>query len=278
MAGVASESAACMNIPAEELEAALARMANVDGISFDGNNVTIRGGRLKATIQCIDGEPPDVPAMPSEWQPCPAGLLPALALAAPFCADDGWASGIRLMEGRITAINNASGVDVEVPALTLDVPAVLPQAAAAFLAACGAPAEYAVTEGALIFRWLDGRWLRCQMLVGAFPDMVDKILDSAGDVAPVAISPEWRNGYADASALSDGTITITPSTVSGTKGAGNGTVEIETAVPEGHRSHWATKRLDPVIACVQRWNPDAWPNVARFYGEGLRGVVIGVRR
>lgn len=277
-AGVNAESGVEFNVPAEEFEAALARMNEVQSLNYDGQSVTVRAGRLKATIQCIDGEPPDMPALPNVWSTTPPNLIKSLKAALPFIADTSWASGIRLKTGKVTAINNASGIDIELPELELETECNMPSAVAEFLADQELPAEYSADGSAIMFRWADGRWLRAQCLVTSFPDMVDKIFTDAGEDAPIEVTEDWRAAYADASALSDGMVMLTPQAVGGTKGAGQSRVEIETPLSAGHTSYWRTKYLDPVIAFATHWNPESYPNPSLFIAPGIRGVVIGVRR
>jgi hypothetical protein len=277
-AGVALESAAEFNVPAEEFEAALGRMREIQSLAYSGQDLTIKSGRLKATIQCVDGEPPALPAMPEVWKPAPPSLVPALKLAAPFLGEQGWSAGVRLMDGRVTAIKNTAGIDIAVPGLELE-PSLLPAEAAAFVIEQGAPESYVREGGSLMFLWSDGRWARCQLLAAEMPEVVEKILDGAGEEAPIEITSEWREAFADAAALSDGVVSFAPNRLFSGRGAGRGVVEIETAgLPADFVSHWQVPVLEPVLACAARWNPAAYPRPALFVGEGLRGVVIGIRR
>lgn len=277
-AGVEMDSEIEFNVPAEEFEAAIARMKTVGGIEFSGSEVTVKGGRLRSTIMCVDAEPPEVPALPDAWSAAPAGLAAALKLATPFLNDSGWSSGVRLMEGRITAIKNTGGIDISLPGLDM-LATLLTGECAEFIGAQGDPAEFAHQGTAVVFRWQDGRWLRVQAMNAEMPEMVERILADAGTDAPIEITPEFREAYADAAALSDGTVILHPGGLRGVKGAAQNDIEIEIdGLPAGHASRWQTKVLDPVVACATHWNPAASPKPALFRGPSLRGVVVGIVR
>jgi len=274
-AGVAMASEVEFSVPADEFDAALGRMKEVQSLTVDNDSITIKAGRLKATIKCDTDEPPPLPNMPSEWLACPAGLTAALSLARPFLGERGWSQGIRLMDGHVTALSNPSGIDISVEGLKLE-PALITEDVAAFLITQGNPDEYHASEDALMFRWANGRWLRAQLLTDKMPD-VERLFAAAGDETPVAITPEWRQAYEDAAALSDGTVKLTKDGLHSLKGASSSVVEILTDVPNDHVSFWATKIFDPIVACAQSWNPAAHPSAALFKGHNLRGVVMGKR-
>lgn len=281
MAGVTMESAAEFNVPAAEFESALGRMKEITALSFDGASLAIRAGRLKATIQCVQDEPPAVPAMPSPnaWSPCPVNLLDVLKAVMPFMAESGVYASIRIMGDRVTAMNNRSGVDITLPGVAM-LPALLSADAVDFLVGQDTPPdEYTVDNGAAVFRWHDGRWLRAQMVAGDWPDIVEKILDSVGTAAPVEVTREWRDAYADASALSDGTVQMTPKGLRALRGAGSADVEIDiTALPDNHNSYWPTAQLDSIVPLATHWNPAAYPEPSLFVGHNVRGVLVGLRR
>lgn len=275
-AGVAMDSEVAFSVPADELDAALARMQQVESITVEEGSIQLKAGRLRATIKLNQDEPPPLPLMPTRWLPCPKNLVEALALARPFIGERGWSQGIRLMNGRVTAMCNIAGIDVVVDGLQLE-PVLLPDITAAFLIAQGAPSEYAAADGSLTFRWPDGRWLRAQLLTDKMPD-VDIILGPADSPCPVPITADWRQAYEDAAALSDGVISLTPDALLAARGAAHTRIEIQTPVHEGHLSHWTAKVIGPIIACAAEWNPAAYPQPAVFRAPGLRGVVMGIRR
>lgn len=277
-AGIMMASTIEFNVPADELEAALARMPSVTGIGFDGRAVTLRGGRLKAVIDCVPDEPPMSAAMPEVLQDVPEGFVEALKLANAFTADDGWSSSIRLKPDRVTAMNNRSGIDIVLPGLAVPSPVLLPKNAVEFLIAQTAPAQFHCDGNSIMFRWPDGRWVKTQLYDASIPSVMDTVFDALDGTADVEINDEWRGAFEDAAALSDGTIMLTPTHLRGIKGAGTNDAEIATALPEGHVSYWFAKTLEAVIGAATHWCPTAYPKPALFTGTNVRGLVMGVKR
>lgn len=275
------------NAPADELEAALDRMSSISeaqpALIFDPstNILTAKLSRIRSAIQCIEGEPPDCPILNDlPWLPVPDGFNDAIKLAAQFNDKDGsrWTSGIRLMDNRVTAISNRSGVDITLDDMDMTPACVITPECAAFIDAVDPADEYASIEGAMWLRWNDGRWLRAQLMVGEFPEAVERIFNDAGIDAPVEITQAWREAYEDAAALAEGFVTVQRERMHCGKGAARVDVEAFMDVPEGKGASWEVKLLSPVIAAATHWNPGAAPLAALFIGESIRGVIMPVKR
>lgn len=267
-----------LNLPAGELEAALGRMGGEPLLNARDGLLVLRQGRLRSTLRGVLGEPtPPAELGGPGWLPVPAALPWALAAAAPFVGEAGWSQGVRLGEGRVTAINNRCGVTIDVEGLALEAPVLLPREAAEFIGST-APQEYRADAGALLFRWPDGRWLRAQLLAYAMPPQVDGLFEKVGTAAPVPITDAWREAYADAAALAAERVTLRHDRLV-VEGA-NSVTEIACAsegLPPEHRSVWSTKVLSSVAPLAMSWNPGAWPENAAFVGVGLRGLCVGVK-
>jgi hypothetical protein len=280
-AGVAMESAADFNVPASALDSALARMKDISSIEVKDNEVVIKSGRLKSTIRLNTEEPPGVPAMPEEWNRTPVQLAHALKLAKPFMGDQGVWQAMRLMTGRVTAMNNQRGIDVFVPELELPGPCLLVPDTIDFIVSQGTPDEYAAQENALCFRWDDGRWLRAQLYVGEMPEgNIVRIFEGAGTAAPIAMDQSFKEAFADVLAMTDESIIVEPHRlIAVKKDVARSEVELEIpGLPEGHSSIWTAKVMEPVIGAAERWNPASWPGVSYFEGTGFRGVCMGRSR
>lgn len=277
-AGIMLDAEISFIVPADEFEAILARMKSVTAMGFNNQTLTLKGGRLKATIQCIDELPLAIPEMPEDWFDTPSGFADALKLALPFVNDMGWNSGIRLMDGRITAITNTAGIDITLPGLLLNEPISLPKGATEFLVAQGTPNHYMPMGGSVMFKWADGRWLNAQLLAAGFPPSIDGIFEKANvPELLIELTPEWREAFADAAALAESAVDLTGTHLSSGKGAAGCEIEIETSVPEDHRSRWVVKTLQPVLDCATHWAPAMYPAPAQFVGPNLRGVVMGIK-
>lgn len=267
-----------LNIPGSELEAALGRMKTAPTVTMTDGGLVVKAGRLKTTLQCLEGESLPPPSMEQEWHPVPAALLAAIKAARPFTSDNAqqWTSGIRLMDERVTAVNNKAGIDIYVPDLAL--PASLITASVAdFLTAGKPPAEFVHIGNAILFRWANGCWVQAQLLAIEMPTVVEQVLDSAGLDAPVKITADWRAAYADASALADSVVEVHDDGIRGKRGSSM--VEVEIAVPGmPPTSWWETKVLDSIVDIATHWNPAAWPKPAFFQGDNLRGLISGIKQ
>lgn len=273
------ESSDRFSVPGEELEAALSRITGDPRLTFLNGELEIKAGRLRSTIPCQMDEPPPIFTREVQWLPMPEQLVPALKASVPFIIGNnqiGWTAGIRLTNGRLTTINNLCGIDIALPGWESP-PSILTKEGAEFLLA-DPPRQYAIKQGAVLFRWEDGRSVQEQLIDQAMPEMVGQIFSNAGPDAPVEITREWAEAFADAAALADDTIELRAKTLRVGRGASRVTIEVETDVPAGHASHWNAKVLAPMVAAATHWNPLGWPRPAFFKGPGLYGVVMGVKK
>lgn len=264
------------NIPAEELEAAIARMKGEPSIVLNGDHIVVKHGRLKSTIQIAVGEPPPLADMECEWKALPRGFVDALKKAILFCGATGWTASVRLTDNRIVAINNRSGIDIAFPGLLVGNAKHIATSSVEFLAAADDPTAYACTENAILFRWPNERWAKLQLLASIMPDQVDKIFEGAQGETPHAITNDWRLAFEDVAALADGDIEIHSAGIEGRKGAGRAYIELPDPTITV-RSRWSIKNLEPVIKIADSWNPNRWPDASPFAGNGFVGLVMGVR-
>jgi hypothetical protein len=279
-AGVTFESTVDFNVPAAALEAALSRMKEIQSLTIDDGIVTIKSGRLKSVIRLVESEPPGLPQMPTEWLKTPPALVPALKAAKEHCGEMGWQTCVRLMDERVTAFRSQSGIDIAVPGLVIKPSLIVPEVID-FLIAQGGSDYYASQERAVCFQWEDGRWLRSQLYNAEMPEInIAGIFENAGNEIPVKITAEFRAAYADAAAMTDSVIMMTPEGFQGRTGdVANSAVEFKIkGLPKDHASYWQTKYLDPVMAQAVAWNPTTWPNPSYFEGPGLTGVIMGCSR
>ena len=274
-AGVTLESALEFNVPAREFNAALSRMQTVQSLTYSGDEVTLKSGRVKSSIRCVADEAPPISAFPETWLPFPAAAIPAIKIARQFIGTQNWQVAIRLMDEKVTAFSSKSGIEISVPGLKLG-STMITDECAQFLVAQGAPDEYSANENSIMFRWLNGRWVRMNLVIGTMPP-VEPIFDAAGIETPIAFSDEWRSGFSDAASLSDDALILGKSGFIGNRGAAISTVELSTEGLE-IESRWPAAVLGPVVACATHWNPNNYPKPCPFIGPNLRGVVLGLQK
>lgn len=271
------------NIAASSLEAILARMENPPVVSCDGQHLTLHSGRIrKANIAVLPATSP--PAAPQgSWHPIPAALGAALRQAAPFVGENGWAQGIRLSNGKVTAIAPQHGIDIDVPGLVISTPVLLTVKTAEFLVD-HTPLEEMAIEGdpptGIAFRWRNGRWFKAQLLNATMPSRVDELFSEQAKSAFLPITQEVRDSYLDAASMSDGTVELVPEGWIASKGttteAYNVDVACITMLPAGHKSRWQRRALDAVMEVATEFAPGDWPAPCRFRAKGIRGMVLGV--
>lgn len=272
------DSADKFSVAGDELEAAFSRISNEPRIEYKENKLVVQAGRIRASIPCVSGEPPPMFQQETEWKSLSSPLTSSLKKALPFLigTGTGWTTGIRLMTGRITTLNNRSGVDIALPDWESP-PVLITKEASEFLISQDQPDEYAVLDGAVRFRWEDGGCAQIQLIDQQMPASIEQIFAKAGQNAPVEITPEWREAFKDAEAVADGTIEVCKNFIRVTRGASKVTVDAEIDVDTSHVSFWEAKVLVPMLACATHWNPLDYPKPCLFQGPGLYGVVLGVK-
>lgn len=279
-ASVAIDIADEFSAPGVDLETALSRMKNDLSVELDSGILTLRSGRLRATVPCVVIEPPPLyDHSQIEWAPLPSAFLPAIETACPFLigVQQGWSSAIRLMDGRLTSINNRCGIDIAIPGLVC-LPSLLTKECAEFLLSQAAPAQYAYKENAFLFQWDDGHIIQFQLIDQKMPEKIDQIFASAGQLAPTEITADWRAAYEDAAAITESVIELRPDSIRVGRGSSKVIVELGTPLPDGHVSFWETKILTPMLTAATHWNPAAYPEKALFKGPGLYGIVLGIKQ
>lgn len=267
------------SVPAADLELALSRMASepTAAVAHDGA-LSLKAGRLRATVPIVACEPPPTFSRDLEWKAFPPTLMFAIKVALSFTIGDaaGWPSSIRLMDGRVTSLNNRCGVDVAVTGLEC-APSLIARETAEFLLSQEQPDHYFSDPGrALLFSWRNGRALKAQLVDQSMPEAVERILASAGRDAPVEITDDWRAACEDAMAIAEKTVEILPGAIRAERGSSNVEIEIETAVAGATR--WENKVLAPLLEHATHWNPAVFPKPAFFKGPSMYGLVAGIKQ
>lgn len=273
-------------VAAHGVNRTVACMTDDPELTLTDDVLTLRQGRLKVDLRTDRVEPQPHDLSTFEWSPCPADLPQWLAHAALHTADgDNWQSCVRITNGRVTALNNATVVDYVVPDLVLPREALLPSRVYNFLAKAEAPAEIGRSATMLAARWPDGRWVAAKLFDGSgFPERLDDIITNAADDDEVAIDDGWRASLCDAQALASerkaGMVWLTAAgfTVGDERTELRADISFATGLPEAHRSRWALRVLAPVIERAQSWCPGGWAakRPCRFQGPLFRGAIMGV--
>ena len=273
-------------IPGDELEKLISRLPDDVTLRLNDQSITIASGRMRGTIATRD--PADMMMlMPDEeWRVPPPGLINAMKLARPFVADvaaQPFATCLCLRDGAVLATTNITLVQIDAPWLTTNMPTdedgpdlLVPAWAVDF--AIKVPHELTgliLNDRYIAFRW-GGLWFRSQLVTGAFPKGVRKMLAEVAPTQPLAITAPWRRAYAAVAAISEGVITIEPDRIVG--GHRHSRVEHDVEpidITEAIR--FDPKYLSPVVELAQAWNPAAFPRPVPFVAPGVRGLIMGRR-
>ena len=266
-------------LAADGLEAPLARMKEQPTLSAGDNDGTLvlRKGRLRATLQIMYADPIEVAPDAALWGPVPTGLVDAIRKALPFVSEMGtWQRGVKLGAGHVFAVSNRAGIEVGVPGLDLGRIEIMSDDCAEYIAGLDDdPTQMHHEPGALWLSWDSGAWMRCQLLVYEWGAVADQAMEAGGEDAPIAIDDSWREALADVIALGGASVSVGPEGLSSK--ADYSVVEAEMDITVSRITEWHAATMEEMAKVADRWNPDA-DGPARFYGPGLRGVVVGLRR
>lgn len=244
----------------------------------ESGRLSIRSGGFSAFIPCVND--PLYRAEPEgETYTTPEGFAAACKRLLPFVSEDAsrpWAMGLCWRDGTLLATNNLIIVQEwlggTMPTFNC------PKFAVTEIARIGIdPTSIQVSPHSVTFHFPDGRWLRTQQLSTEWPhEMVDGIFErAAGEAAPI---PEG---------LFDAVRTLLPF------------VPLETTrlrfedgvLATGDEGSGASVALDGVVAgpafsapnllllegVATSLNLAAFPDPCGFYGDRIRGVIMGMR-
>lgn len=149
----------------------------------------VQSGGFRALIDCVEGETPHVLPTGEHVQVNGEALLAGLKQVSDFIGEDAsrpWCNGVLLRGPSMFATNNITLVEYWAGA-TLPIEVNLPRAAVRELLRIDEPPESAqCDENSVTFHFPGGRWLRTQLLPGGWPDL-SKVLDNPSNPAPIHV-------------------------------------------------------------------------------------------
>jgi len=243
-----------------------------------GGRLSIKSGKFKAFIDCVDGDTPHV--MPSGEHVAidGAALLQAFKVIYPVIGDDAsrpWSNGVLLLGQSAFATNNVVLVEywtgAEVPH-----PINVPRAAIKeMLRVNEPPTSIQMDANSITFHYSENRWIRTQLLETKWPDL-RKVLDRPSDAKPVDerifAAMDVIKPFCDKM----GRVFFQPGRVcthtDESEGAG---YEIEGF---DHSGVYAFDMLQSIRDVVKTVDWSAYPNPCMFFGERLRGAIIGMKQ
>lgn len=239
--------------------------------------LSIKSGSFKAFVECVEEETPHAVPEGEEYEVDGEALLAGIKAVAPFMSDDAsrpWSNGVLLSGQSAFATNNVILVEYWVgDAFPMQV--CIPRDAVREIVRINeAPVKVQGDERSLSFHYEDGRWIRTALLNSAWPDL-QKVLNR--ECNPEPINEKLFEALEDIKPFVDKLerVYITGDTVATTiednEGAG---VEVEGLGMEGVYSR---SMLQLLQGTAKTADFSLYPNPCMFFGDRLRGAIIGLK-
>lgn len=238
--------------------------------------LSIKSGKFRALIECVEESPIHVLPEGDILEINGTVLLECFKILEPFVGDDAsrpWSNGILLQGASAFATCNVVLIErwlgVNFPKVV-----VIPLAAVREVLRVGEPPTHAqCTENSFTFHYSDGRWIRTQLLDHTAWPALDKILTRTSNPVPLV------------DAMFDGLATIKPFADKELRVYFNGsTMSTHTTDEEGARMEVEDMDMNGVYAIdmvqllqgvAKTADFTAYPGPCAFFGDMIRGVIIG---
>lgn len=236
----------------------------------------IKSGAFRAYVDCIDEPYPDIQPE-GEVLELDGHLLEALKVLNPFIADDAsrqWARGIMFRGPSAFATNNVVLVEYWL-GYSFPVEVNVPKPAVQELIRIGVePTKVQVSKNSVTFHYPSGRWLRTQTYTTQWPD-TSKVLDRDSDQRP--FPQGFFQALADLAPFLDevSRVYLLGTRIATTPNDGLGaSVEIGGIPETGIYNHKQLSLLEGVANTIDLTQ---YPAPCLFYGDNLRGAIVGMR-
>lgn len=240
--------------------------------------LSIKSGDFKAFIECVEGdETPHVLPEGEEFELDGEALLAAMEKVAPFVSNDAsrpWSTGVLLHNQSAFATNNVCLVECWVRSqfpFTCNIPLA---AVTEMLRIKEPPTHAQANKTSMTFHYSGGRWLRTGLYQIDWPD-VFKILDRDSDAV------ELPEGFFEAldglkPFTNDlGAVYFEPGVITTSLTEGDGaSYAINVPAPSSCYNIEMLKLLQGTADTVDF---TTYPGPCMFFGEGIRGAIIGMK-
>lgn len=241
-----------------------------------GGKLRIQSGKFRAFVETIEGDTPHVMPEGEHIDFDGEQLLKAFKILYPFIGDDAsraWTNGVYLKDSSAYATNNVSLVEywlgTPVPFM-VNVPR---DAIREILRIDEAPTHAQLERSSITFHYTDGRWIRSQLLETTWPDL-GRVLNKPSNPEP--INPELFVGLETLRKLSDGTgrVYIKDGALrTHLEDYTGGVYELPGLDFEGCYQIQILNLLKDVVTSADF---KLYPGPALFFGERLRGAIVGM--
>lgn len=263
---------------AEPLVRAIANCAETVQLSMTpAGRLSVKSGGFKAFIDCVAG---DTPHMLPSGEPCSVdgvALLAAMRAVEPFIGQDAsrpWCNGVLLRGPSVFATNNVTLVEYWA-GVTLPIVVNLPRAAVREILRINEPPISAQYDDHSITLHYEGRrWLRTQLLSSEWPDL-SRVLDQPSNATP--LDPLLFEGLTTIKPFADklGRVMFKDGHLCTHESESEGARYAMDGLPEA--GVYNIDMMELLQGSALTVDFTTYPKPCQFFGEKLRGAIVGMR-
>ena len=283
---IALDIACCPRADAMVKAIASCQEATMISVTPNGR-LSIKSGKFRAIVDTIQGQTPHVEPAGDHIQFDGEALLGAFKVLEPFIGTDAsrpFTNGVLLDGGSAYATNNTCLVQYWIGPGAFPVRMNVPRAAIKeVLRVDEAPTHGQVTPDSITFHYTDGRWIRSQLLNTEWPmDLISGLFEPRDEQGqPVQVNPQplpedFFTGLAQVKAQVDGAsrVYILDGALRTHTDPDEGSCyELDLGVEGLYNLHMLSL-LEGVVSTIDL---SRYPAPALFFGDKLRGAIIGMR-
>lgn len=240
--------------------------------------LSLKSGKFRALIDCLSGDESRFIIPEGQVIELGENFIDCIKALSPFQGVDAsrpWSSGILLRNGSALATNNICLVEYW-HGNTLPFPVNIPKPAIAELLRIGEnPEKVQASQNSISFHFSGNRWLRTQLLATTWPEQIDTILGCEG--SPRAIPEGLFEALATLKPFTDDSsrVYFTEAGIATSPVAEVATtVDVEGMTPGCCFHHTMLSLLDGTATQIDF---STYPKPCKFYGDKMRGVIMGLR-
>lgn len=244
--------------------------------------LSFKAGKFKAFIDCLDNEK-------EMTQPLPEGddveitdaLFDSILAVSPFMSIDAsrpWAMGVMIKGDSTWATNNIIFVE-RWHGSKFGHEIILPAPAVNELIRIGKrPTRVQITDSSATFWFGENRWLRTALIDGKWPETIDRVFEPKPDLEPLNAE------FFEALKTIKGFISkerrcvhLLPNRLATTNEDSLG-ASVDIDLPRGAGQIFNHEMLSLLEGVASRIDFTQFPNPCQFFGDKLRGVILGMRQ
>lgn len=238
----------------------------------------IEAGNFSAFVECVMEETPHVLPEGERIDLDGEKILKALRIIHPFIGDDAsrvWSNGVLFKGESAYATNNVMLVEYWTGART-PIEVNVPRAAIREMLRINEPPTYAqVTPTSMTFHYEDRRWIRTQLLAVNWPDL-DSLLNRTVDVVP--LNQDLFDGLERLKPFADkmGRVYLREGLIS-TQADSTDEGAFFKLPDFPYTGVYQIEMLSLLKGVATHIDWGSYPNPGLFYGDQLRGALVGIR-